>query len=138
MQPVQNVPKVQAVQNVEEHEDLNRNSDISPRRRGGRGVELIKNTSPTLRTPCLCGEYFFCKPIPRLFKWTAWRRSHQHIFLHHQKLSRRRRPSFHCLCSFGPESLTLAGILIRPNVNILVERPDARMTSEYQRRDLRT
>ena len=25
---------------------------------------LIKNTFRTLRTPCLCGEYFFTKPIP--------------------------------------------------------------------------
>ena len=70
-----------------------------------------------------------------LFKRRAGRGGHDGIFLHHEQLSRGRRPAFDILRRFGAQPRALAGVLVGPDVNILIERPDDRLPGENQRRD---
>src|SRR3990172_4083278 len=83
-------------------------------------VCFIGSTSPTTRLPCAIV----------LFERRAGGGNHQHVFLRDQKLSGRRRPSFHRLGRFGAQPLPLASILVNPNVNVLIERADDRLPGE--------
>src|SRR5258706_3846422 len=78
------------------------------------------------------------EPIIGSFEWSAGRGGHDGVFLHHEQFPSRWRPAFHSLGRFGAQALALAGVFVRPNMNILVYRSDDRLPGENQRRNLGT
>src|ERR1051325_2319833 len=74
-------------------------------------------------------------PPRRLAQRRERRGDHQAVFLLEHEFARLRRPAGN-LERLGAEPLALARVLVRPHVNVLIERPGDRVPRAGERRDL--